>query len=420
VFGLVPAWQSSRANVSDVMKEGGRSSSGSGRRWVRNTLVMAEVALSLVLLVGAGLLLRSFGRLTSVDPGFDAHRVLAFRLSLPQTAYKEEGQRAELFNRLLERLRATPLVTAAGVIQSLPIRDDYVLSFTVRGKPQGPGRDSSANYRVASPGYFESLGIPLRRGRAFTEQDTPASPMVAVVDEAFARRYLPGVDPVGQAIDIGNGVDGFYEIVGVVGDVRYGGLESTANPTMYVPFRQDVFSSMWVVVGTAGDPAALGPTARSLLRELDPQLAAYLMSPLADVVSESLGQRRFSMLLLVLFALIALFLAAVGLYGVISYTVSLRTQEIGLRLAIGASRAHLFKLVVGQGMRLVGGGIVVGLIGALALARVVSTLLFDVTPFDPPSYLGTAFVLLVVAVAACYIPARRAWRVDPIVALRYE
>jgi putative ABC transport system permease protein len=417
-FGLVPAWQASRTNVSEVMKEGGRSAGTSGGRWVRNTLVMTEVALSLVLLVGAALLLRSFSRLTAVDPGFSADRVLTFRVSLPIAAYKEEAQRSVFFDRLLERLRAAPQVVSAGIVQSLPIRDDYVLSFTVRGRPTEPGRENSANYRAVSSGYFESLGVPLRRGRTFTDRDAPGMPMVAVVDEAFVRRHLAGVDPIGQAIDIGNGTDGFYEIVGVVGDVRYDGLEADANPTMYVPFKQDVFSSMWVVLRTDGEPAALTGTARAVLKDIDPQVPAYLVSPLTAIVDGSLDQRRFSMFLLTLFALIALFLAAVGLYGVISYTVSQRTQEIGLRLAIGAPRGHLLGMVIGQGMRLVVAGIAVGLAGALALARFVSTMLFGVTPFDPPSYASTAVVLLGVAAVACYVPARRAMRVDPIVALR--
>jgi putative ABC transport system permease protein len=418
VFGIVPAWHASRTNVSEVMKEGGRGSSGAGGRWVRNGLVIVEVALSLVLLVGAALLLRSFDRLTRVDPGFSPERVLTFRVSLPPASYKEDTQRSGFFDRLLERLRATPQVQSAGLVQSLPIRGDYVLSFTVRGRPVEPGREHSANYRAVSPGFFESMGVPIERGRAFTDRDAPGAAMVALVDEAFARRYFAGVDPIGQAIDIGNGTDGFLEIVGVVGDVRYGGLDTEATPTMYVPFRQDVFSTMWVVLRTAGEPSALAGTARSVMKELDPQVPAYQISPLADLVESSLDQRRFSMLLLSLFAVIALFLAAVGLYGVISYTVNQRTHEIGLRRAVGAEPGHLLRLVVGQGMRFVAIGLVVGLAAALALARFISTMLYEVTPFDPPSYASTVAVLLGIAVLACYIPARRAMRVDPMVALR--
>jgi putative ABC transport system permease protein len=418
LFGLVPAWQASRTNVSEAMKEGGRSSSGPGARWLRNGLVMAEVALSVVLLVGAALLLRSFSRLTQVDPGFRAENVLAFSVSLPTTSYKEAEQREAFFGQLMERVRALPRVESAGMIQSLPIRDDYFLSFTVRGTTVTPGSEPSANYRVVAPGYFETLGIPLRRGRTFTDRDAPGAPLVAVVDEAFARRYFPGKDPIGQAIDIGNGTDGFCEVVGVVGNVRYGGLDFTANPTMYVPFRQDVFSTMWIVARTDGDPTAIAPVVRALVRDLDRNLPAYSISTLAEVVSTSLGQRRFSVLLLSLFAAIALLLAAVGLYGVISYSVSQRTKEIGVRLAMGAPRSRLLGMVIGQGMKLVVAGVIVGLAGALALARLLATLLFEVTPFDPPSYASTVIALVAVAALACYVPARRAMRVDPISALR--
>lgn len=242
--------------------------------------------------------------------------------------------------------------------------------------------------------------------------------MVAVVDEAFARRHFAGENPIGRSIDIGNGTDGFYEIVGVVGDVRYGGLDASADPTMYVPFNRDAFSTMWIVARTDGEPGGIAASSRALVRDLDRTLPAYSMSPLADIVSASLAERRFSTSLLGLFALIALLLAAVGLYGVISYSVSQRTQEIGVRLAIGAPRAHLLGMVVGQGMKLVVAGVVVGLAGAFTLARLVSALLFEVSPFHPPSYAGTVMALLAVAALACYVPARRAMRVDPIAALR--
>jgi putative ABC transport system permease protein len=416
-FGLVPAWQASRTNAGEVMKEGGRSSAGSGGRWLRNALVMTEVALSLVLLVGAALLLRSFSRLTQVDPGFRAANVLAFQVSLPLVSYRG-AQRTAFFDHLLERLQGLPGVASAGMIQSLPIRDNYRLAFSVRGRPSPNATDPSASYRVIAPGYFETLGVPLRRGRAFTTHDAAGSQMVAMVDEAFARRYFPGEDPIGRQISLGNGTDGFSEIVGIVGDVRYGGLDAGAEPTVYVPFNQDTFSTMWIVARTEGDPIGIASASRALVKDIDRNLPAYRMSPLADVVSDSLAQRRFSMLLLSLFAVIALLLAAVGLYGVISHSVSARTQEIGVRLAIGAPRGRLLAMVIGQGMALVCAGIVVGLAGALALARLVSTLLFEVTPFDPPSYAGTVVALLAVALLACWVPARRAMRVDPIAALR--
>jgi putative ABC transport system permease protein len=421
VFGLAPAWQAARGGLGEVLKEGGRSSASTGGRWIRSGLLIAEVALSIVLLVGAALLLRSFVRLTSVHPGFDAGRALTFRISLPATAYPEEHQRAAFFDRLLEKLDAFPQVIAAGAVQTLPMSGSYVLSFAVQGRPApGPDEESSANHRVITPRYFEALGIPLLRGRTFTGQDTEKAPMVAIVDEAFVARHFPNEDPIGRGLDIGNGTDGFYEIVGVVGSVKYDGLDATPDPTMYVPYRQDIFSTMWIVARTAGEPALLSAPARQLVRELDPALPAYSMSPLADVVSESVADRRFSMLLVALFALLALFLAAVGLYGVVAYTVGQRTQEIGVRLAIGAQRSDVLRMILGGGMKLALAGVAIGVVAAFAASRLVASMLFEIRPFDPTSYAATALGLLAIAALACYVPARRAMRVDPIVALRQE
>lgn len=421
IFGLVPAWQALRANLNDVLKEGGRSSVTGGGRWLRSSLVVAEVAISIVLLVGASLLLRSFSRVTGVDPGFRAENVLSFRVALPGNAYPNREARIAFFNSLLERLEAQPQVLSAAMVQTLPLRGRYVLSVTVQGRPAPPpGEEPSATYRSISPHYFEAMGIPLLRGRAFTERDIVDAPLVAVVDEAFVRRHFPNENPIGQRLRMGNGTDGFYEIVGIVGNVHHFGLDENTEPTMYAPFPTDVFGTMWIVARTQGDPLQLAGAARGVLRDLDPTLPAYSITSLAEVVSESVAQRRFSTLLLGLFALIALFLAAVGLYGVLAYTVSQRTQEIGVRMALGAGRGHLLRMVVGHGMRLALVGVAVGLAGALALARTVSAMLFEVTPFDPASYAATAAVLVGVAALACYVPARRAMRVDPIIALRYE
>ena len=421
VFGLAPAWQASRLGIAGIMKEGGRSSFTSGGRWVRNALLVVEVALSIVLLVGAALLLRSFARVTHVDPGFAAGNVLAFRVALPNASYPEDHHRIAFFDRLVTRLEALPDVRAAGMIQTLPMRGDYFLSFRVQGRPEPrPGDEPSASHRVISPDYFPALGIPLKRGRFFTGQDTESSPMVAVIDEAFAARHFPNEDPIGRGLDIGNGSDGFYRIVGIAGNVHYGSLDTSATPTMYVPYRQDVFSTMWIVARTDRDPAGLIAPARLAVREIDPALPAYSMTPLGNVVSESVAERRFAMLLLGGFALTALFLAGVGIYGVVGYSVSQRTQEIGVRLAIGAERRDVLALVVGGGMKLAIAGVAIGLAGALALARLITTMLFDVTPFDPPSYAATVTVLLTIAAVACYIPARRAMNVDPLVAIRQE
>jgi putative ABC transport system permease protein len=421
LFGLAPAWQASRAAVASALKEGGRSSSASGGRRVRSVLLVAEVALSVVLLTGAVLLLRSFSHLTQVDPGFKSEHVLAFQVSLPATTYADDSKRLAFYGSLEEQLEARPGIQSAGFVQTLPLRGGYVLSFEVRGRPVAkPGEGASAHYRAISPRYFDALSIPVITGRPFSNQDMVGSQHVAVIDEAFAKKYFPNENPIGQGLDIGNGVDGYFDVVGVVGDVHYSGLDAAADPTMYVPATQDVFSAMWVLARTSGDPAQLAGVARDVVRGLDPDLPAYSMSPLATIVSDSVAQQRFSMLLLVLFSAVALFLAAVGLYGVVAYTVSQRTREIGLRMAIGASPRDVLRLVVGGGMKLAVIGVGIGIVAALALSQFVKAMLFDVTPSDPVSYAATAIVLLAIAGLACYVPARRAMRVDPLVALQGE
>ncbi len=421
IFGLAPAWHAVRSGVGAALPRTARSVVGPGSRRVRQALIVVEVALSIVLLVGAALLLRSFSRLTSVDPGFQPERALAFQVSLPGSAYREDPSRIGFYNTLLEKLRRTPGVTAAGMVQTLPLRGSYTLSFGIEGRPAaGLDDDQSANHRVVSPGYFEALGIPLKRGRAITPQDTATSERVAAVDEAFARRYFPNEDPIGHALRIGNGTDTPYRIVGVVGDVHQGGLDAVMAPTMYVPHSQDVFSTMWIVVRTAGEPLAFAGTARSVLRSIDAGLPAYSIASLASVVSDSVAERRFSMFLLAVFAAVALVLASVGLYGVVAYMVTGRTREIGLRVAIGAAPGAVLRMVMRDGMTLAILGVAIGLAGAFTLAGVVRSLLYDTAPTDPLSYAGTALLMLAISALACYLPARRATRVDPLTALRSE
>jgi putative ABC transport system permease protein len=420
IFGIAPAWLASRADFDEALKEGGRSSSGGGR-WVRNGLVVVEVALSLVLLVGATLFVRSFNAVTAVDPGFDPEGVLSLRVTLPQSAYPARPQRLAFFERFLDRLDALPQVASVAATQVLPMAGDYVLSFAVQGRPAEPGRRPSANYRAVTAGYFETLRIPLLRGRIFTRQDAAAgAPMLAVIDAAFARQHFPGEDPIGRGLEIGNGADGFFEIVGIVGDVHYDGLEAVADPTMYVLTSQDMFGSLAVLVRAEGDIQTVAGDVRAVLREIDPNVPAALMNALPNIVSDSLDERRFSVLLLGVFAVVALFLAAVGLYGVLSYSVSRRSQEMGVRLALGATPSHLLRLMVSHGLALTVAGALVGLACALPLTRLIETMLFGVTRFDPASYAVTAMVLVAVGAAACYVPARRAMRLDPIVALRTE
>jgi len=420
-FALAPAWQSSRLRPSEALRDGSRSSTSSSSRRARSALVAGEVALSLVLLVGASLLLRSFRSLSSVNPGFRPENVLTFSTSLPDGDYPEDHDLIQFYDALLERLRSLPRVRSAGMVQSLPIQDDYFLSFAIEGRPAPPpGEEPSANYRVVSHGYFETLGIPIVRGRSFGARDGVRPPLVAVVDEAFVRRHFPEGDPLGRGIDVDNGRDGSYEIVGVAGDVHHDGLDRTPHPTIYVPYPQDAFGTMSIVLRADSDPLPLSASVRDVVRELDGSLPAYSVRGLEGVVSESLGERRFSMLLLALFAGTASFLAAVGLYGVVSYTVSQRTREMGLRLAIGASKSSLVRTMMAQGMKPALAGMGIGLAAALALARLLETLLFGVTPFDPASYAATALLLLLVATVACFVPARRASALDPLVALRHE
>jgi predicted permease len=421
LFGMAPAWHALDRRIGTLLREGAPTSgSGRGRR-LRSALLVAEVALSMVLLVGAALLLRSFDRLVRVEPGFRAENVLTFAVALPAVSYTSDRSRIAFYDRLLDTLQRTPGVQAAGMVQQLPIRGDYMLSFNVDGRaPLTPAESPSANHRVVSPDYFAAMDIPLRRGRGFSAQDGDTAPMVALIDEAFALRHFANEDPLGRGLDIGNGTDGYYRIVGVVGNVHHEGLDAAPQPTMYVPFTQDVFSSMSVLVRTGGEPSAFAATARRVVAQIDASLPAFAMSPLADVADASLAERRFALLLLSLFAAMALFLAAVGLYGVVSYAVSQRTREIGLRLAIGAQPADVLRMVLGTGMTLVAIGIAAGLAGALALSRTVTSMLFDVTPFDPVSYAATVLLLLAVAAVACYLPARRAMAVDPLESLRVQ
>ena len=421
LFGLAPAWQSTRTGIGAVLKEGGRSSTTVGGRWLRSGLLVVEVALSIVLLTGASLLLRSFDRLTNVSPGFDPAHVLAYRVSLPQKQYPDDQHLTGFYDALLDKLQAQSGVRSAALLQTLPMQGDYVLTFDIRGHaPAGPNQSPSANYRAVSPAYFAALRVPLLKGRAFERSDRSNGQLVAVVDQAFADKYFPNQDPIGQGLEIGNGIKNFFDIVGVVGNIHYAGLDAVPAPTMYVPIAQDTFSTIWVVERADGDPSQLAAPAREAIRDIDPLLPTYSMTPLAQVVSDSVAPQRFSMLLLATFAGIALFLAAVGLYGVVAYSVQQRTREIGLRIAIGAAPRDVITMIVGGAMKLAFVGVIVGLIGAAAFARLAETLLFQVTPSDPVSYAATSGVLFAVAILACYAPARRAMRVDPIVALQTE
>lgn len=421
LFGVAPAWQSARSGISAVLKESGRSSTASGSRWLQNGLLVVEVALSIILLTGAALLLRSFDRLTNVAPGFNPDHVLAFQVSLPPKQYPDDRHVTAFYDALLEKLQAQPGVRSAALVQTLPMRGGFFLSFDIRGRAAAPpAQGPSATYRAISADYFTALDVPILKGRSFTHGDRNGSQLVAIVDQAFADKYFPNENPIGQGLHIGNGNKNFFDIVGVVGNIHYMGLDAVPSPTMYVPIAQDTFGTMWVVERTEGDPSQLAASARQSLHDIDPLLPAYSISPLARIVSDSVAPQRFSMLLLGAFAAIALFLAAVGLYGVVAYSVQQRTREIGLRMAIGAAPRQVLTMIVGGAMKLALVGVVLGLAGAAVFSRLAATLLFEVTPSDPASYAGTSALLVVVAIAACYAPARRAMRVDPMAALQTE
>jgi putative ABC transport system permease protein len=426
VFGLAPALQSSRFSVSETLKEGGRGASGGPRRQrIRNVLVVAEVSLALVLLVGAGLMIRSFLRLQQVDPGFNPRNALMASVSLSRTKYANSEQRAAFHKAVTEKLSSAPGVTAAGVTQTLPMWGDYLLGFHVQGRPPAnPGEETGADYCAVTPGYFDAMGIRLVRGRLFTEQDREGAPRVALVSEQFARMHFPGEDPIGQSIHITNGPTAYREIVGIVGDVKQLGLAQETRAQMYEPLYQQPHSFVTLVVRTEGSPEAAGSLLRAAVFEVDKDQPLSRIRTLEYVVAGSIARQRFAMMLFGIFAVAALVLAAVGLYGVMSYSVTQRTHEIGIRMALGADRKDILRLVVGQGMILSAIGVIIGLAGAYLLGKLASSflsgLLFQVAVTDLLTFIVIPVVLVGVALAASFVPARRAIKVDPVVALRHE
>lgn len=430
LFACAPALRGSRVDLARGLSESSRgagASGGRGRQRLRNALIVAEVALSLVLLTGAGLLLRSLTEARRVDPGFSRDRLLTARVSLWTKRYDKPDQIAVFYRDLLARVRALPGAELVGAVTPLPFGNEaWVTHIRDAALPEPPPSERwTAHYASAEPGYFAAMGIPLRKGRLFTDADVRGGLGAVLVNETLARKYFPGEDPVGKRVKFGIGIDETdekmdWEIVGIVGDVTLRRLDAPINPAFYVSSLQQPLSAQTVVLRSTLDPKLLAESVRRELRVLDPEIPLTRVRTMAELVDASLGQRRFHSLLLVSFASVGLLLAAIGLYGVMAFAVTLRTREIGIRMALGAERANVLRDVMQRGMGLAGLGTVVGLASALVLARVLSTLLFRVSPTDPPTFGLASLLLLLTALVAAYVPARRATRVDPMVALRDE
>jgi putative ABC transport system permease protein len=423
LFGLFPALQTSKTDLHGVLKEGGRS--GSARRSVRGLFVVAQVAAALVLLVGAGLLLKSFQRLQEVSPGFKPDHLLAMQISLPQTKYRDPQQIDAFFVQVLEKIEALPGVEGAGVCTSLPMSGSGSSgSFSIEGRTVAPGEMAPwGNRWFAGPTYFQTMAIPLLKGRYFDGRDVRNAPQVAIIDETMEQKFWADEDPIGKRISFQRDPQGnpiWREIVGVVTHVKQRGLEGESPVQYYVPHRQIPASGVFLVARTTSEPASLTGAVRGSIQEVDPELPVFRVTTMERMVSDSMTQRRFAMTLLGIFAVVALILASVGLYGVMSYSVTHRTNEIGIRMALGAGVRDVLGMMVGQGMKLSLAGLGIGLALAFLLTYVMRSLLFNVSASDPLTYLGVALVLGAVSLLACYLPARRAAKVDPMEALRYE
>jgi putative ABC transport system permease protein len=426
IFGLAPATQASNFNLNETLKEGGRdSAAGSRGNRIRSLLVIAEVAVSLILLIGAGLLINSFLRLRNVDPGFRTENLLTMKVVLPKLKYPDHARRTTFYTDLVHRVESLPGVKSAAVTTNLPLyRQGNSMGVVIEGHPDpAPGHEPNVVTRVISPHYFSTMGIQLVQGREVSEQDRVDSPAVGVISETMAHRFWPGEDAVGKRISPGKpeSPNDWITIVGVVKDVRQFELDAEPKPQMYLSYKQaDYFEPNDLVVSTNVEPLSLAAAVRKTVWEVDKDQPVSDIRTMEDILSESIARQRFSMLLLGIFAALALVLAAVGIYGVMSYSVAQRTREIGLRMALGAKASDVLKLVVGQGLKLVLIGVVFGLAAAFILTRVMSSLLFGVTATDPTTFIIISLVLISVAVLASYIPARRATKVDPMIALRYE
>ena len=426
IFGFAPALGLAREGIAETLKEGGqRAGSSPAARRARNFLLVSQMALAVVLVVAAGLLTRTFYQLLSVNPGFRADHVLTFELSLPAAKYADQASMVSVYQNILQKIQEIPGVKAAGIAAVSPMAG-ATESTGIRMPGEAvtdPLRRGFANYTTASPGYFAAAGTPILRGRDFLPSDTADSQPVTVISESMAKKYWPGKDPLGQEVGPGSPKYPLARIVGIVPDTKRVSLRETPLPEMYLPYTQKVWTSlatMDVIVRTAEAPAGITSSVRGAVHAVDADLPLARVRLLSAIVEEALTAPRFSMLILAAFGMLALVLAAIGMYGVISHGVAQRTREIGIRMALGAQRLNVFRMILTQGALLAGIGVSAGIVGALAMGRLMASFLYGVKPADWLSFVGTAVLLMLVALAACYIPARRAMKVDPMVALRYE
>ena len=428
VFGLAPAFQAAKTNLNDVLKEAGRGGTDTSKRLrLRNVLVVSEFALSLVLLIGAGLMIKSLLRLQDVRPGFDSSNLLTMRIALPPAKYESFNQSRAFFEQLFDRLEARPEVKAVGGINLLPFGGGGGdRSFTIEDQPTPKGQPRpDEQIRFVTAGYFNAMGIPLLSGRDFTRRDLPDTQQVAVVNSAFARKFWPNGTAIGKRISFSTDNPKWYEIVGVVGNVKHRGLHVEDHPELYIPALQPLFAdgnvpALYLAVRTVNDPISVANVVRTEVAAIDRDQPIASLMTMEQRLSDSIAPRRFNMFLFGLFAALALVLAAIGIYGIMAFSVVQRTHEIGVRMALGADRSDVLKLILTNGFRLALIGIVVGVVVAFAATRLLSTLLYEVSATDPTIFLIDALLLAGAALLACYIPARRATKVDPIVALRYE
>ncbi|HEX5891107.1 MAG TPA: ABC transporter permease [Pyrinomonadaceae bacterium] len=422
LFGLAPALQVSKPNLNDAMKEGSRQTSGRSHR-LRSSLVVAEVALSLVLLVGAGLFFRSFMTLFNTDPGFNPDNVLTMNLILPSTKYKDEQQAGAFYTDLVQRVKAEPGVQSAAAVNFLPLGGSNASdAYLVEGEAEpAPGNENIGRYRVCTADYFATMQIPVLKGRAFTEQDKTGAPPVVIVNETLARKHWPGQDAIGKRIRLQAPIENapWMEVVGVIKDVRHE-LTAEVDPEYYLPYAQDVWRSMVIVARTTVDPASLAGSIRQEVWAIDKDQPVADVRTMQEVRSLSVGLQQFNSVMIGVFAAVALLLASIGIYGVMAFAVTQRTQEIGIRMALGARKTDVLRMVVLNGMRLAVLGLAIGLVASWALTRFVSNLLYGVESTDPLTFSVVSVCLLAAAFLACYLPARRATKVDPLEALRYE